>query len=512
MSKKLGGMIGGDRKPTVTIDANPDNLNQFFARFEKPRALNTQPNHLPNQDNSSFTVNENDVRRLLQQIDGRKGPGPDHIIPKVLKVCAQELTTIITRLFNSSLKQQTTPIIWKTAVIKPIPKIPQPSQHKDYRPIAITSCMCKLLEKLLKNYILSVTTLDDHQFAYRPRRSTQDAVLCLLTNIIQFIDLQASNYARCLYLDFSSAFNTINVDKLMLRLSHLNSNVSNWIYSFLSARVQYTSINNVNSYKQITNTGTPQGTVLSPILFSIYTDFIRSSFSNTVIIKYADDTVILGLISNQRDSENYFSEVQSISQLCCDNDLILNATKTHEMLFTSQRQSPVITPMTVDNTAIAISSQVKYLGVLIDDKLHFSEHISKACEKASKKMYVVRRFSKYGAKVSLTKQLFSSFIESYLFYCLIIIFNHAYSTDKKQLKRPYNALCHMGIENMEFDKTLQKRTKKYIMNAYHDETHFIHNFLHKLPSGRLQTYKHRCAIGKACFLRHFILTVNDIFR
>ena len=70
----------------------------------------------------------------------------------------------------------------------------------------------------------------------------------------------------------------------------------------------------------------------------------------------------------------------------------------------------------------------------------------------------------------------------------------------------------MGIENMEFDKTLQKRTKKYIMNAYHDETHFIHIFLHKLPSGRLQTYKHRCAIGKACFLRHFILTVNDIFR
>ena len=120
----------------------------------------------------------------------------------------------------------------------------------------------------------------------------------------------------------------------MLRLSHLNSNVSNWIYSFLSARVQYTSINNVNSYKKITNTGTPQGTVLSPILFSIYTDFIRSSFSNTVIIKYADDTVILGLISDQRDSENYFSEVQSISQLCCDNDLILQATKTHVVYLT----------------------------------------------------------------------------------------------------------------------------------------------------------------------------------
>ena len=94
---------------------------------------------------------------------------------------------------------------------------------------------------------------------------------------------------------------------------------------------------------------------------------MRSSFSNTVIIKYADDTAILGLISDQRDCENYFSEVLSISQLWWDNDLVLNATKTHEMLFTSQRQSPVITPMTVDNTVIGISSQVKYISVLIDN-------------------------------------------------------------------------------------------------------------------------------------------------
>ena len=73
-------------------------------------------------------------------------------------------------------------------------------------------------------------------------------------------------------------------------------------------------------------------------------------FFKTVIIKYVHDTVILNLISDQQASENYFSEVQSISQLL----LILNATKTHEMLFTSQRQPPVITPMTIDNKAIAI--------------------------------------------------------------------------------------------------------------------------------------------------------------
>ena len=71
---------------------------------------------------------------------------------------------------------------------------------------------------------------------------------------------------------------------------------------------------------------------------------------------------------------------------------------------------------------------------------------------------------------------------------------------------------NLGIEKMGFHKTLEKRKKTYIMNAHHDETHFIHNFLHELPPGRLQTYKHRCAIGKACFIRRFILTGNNIFR
>ena len=69
----------------------------------------------------------------------------------------------------------------------------------------------------------------------------------------------------------------------------------------------------------------------------------------------------------------------------------------------------------------------------------------------------------------------------------------------------------LSIENIGIHKTLEKR-KKNIMNAHHNESHFIHNFLHKLPQGHLQPYKHRCAIGKACFIRHFILTGNNIFR
>jgi len=86
--------------------------------------------------------------------------------------------------------------------------------------------------------------------------------------------------------------------QLILRLSHLSTNVCKWIHSFLTAGVKFTCINNVRLSQLIPYTGTPQGIALSPILFSVYTDFVHSHFSNTVIIKYADGTVILGLISS----------------------------------------------------------------------------------------------------------------------------------------------------------------------------------------------------------------------
>jgi len=95
-----------------------------------------------------------------------------------------------------------------------------------------------MLERLIKHYIITHTPMDKYQFAYRTSQSTQDALLCLTTTVTSFIDKKASNYARCLFLDFSSAFNTISIPDLITQLTHLDSNVTEWIYSFLTNRVQ----------------------------------------------------------------------------------------------------------------------------------------------------------------------------------------------------------------------------------------------------------------------------------
>ena len=126
------------------ISFKSDDLNTFFARYEKPD-INQPTIDETKMTAPPFEVDDEVVLKQLKTLNTRNGAGPDGLIPKVLRLCAYQLAPIITKLFRSSIEQHTTPKLWKSAVIKPLPKITSPTQLKDYRPIAITSCLCKML-------------------------------------------------------------------------------------------------------------------------------------------------------------------------------------------------------------------------------------------------------------------------------------------------------------------------------------------------------------------------------
>jgi hypothetical protein len=424
-------------------------------------------------------------------------------------LCATQLAPVITLVFNSSISQGKVPLLWKTSVIKPIPKTSNPAQPKDYRPIAITSCLGKILEKIIKNYIMQHTVLDKYQFAYRPGRSTQDALTYLLTSISSHIDQNSKFSARCLFLDYSSAFNTISIPHLLLQLNHLNSNVISWISSFLVERHQYTVVNKTKSDNIITRTGTPQGAVLSPVLFAIYTGVIQSKSPNIKILKYADDTVVLGLITCQEDTDSYIKEVHRIASLSKEYSLILNTQKTKEMLFSTKRVKQAIQPLHIDGNEIELSTSVKYLGVIIDDKLKFSEHCSAIVTKASQRLYIVNRLRSLGAHKNLLKIMHCSFIESVILYCIPVIFFFMYDKDRKCIAKFHKSAKKQQFSDHLFMDIVDKRLKSYALKIFLDDTHPIHDFINRLPSGRLQSVKFRSSIGKNSFLRHFILLIND---
>ncbi len=272
---------------------------------------------------------------------------------------------------------------------------------------ALTSTVMKVFERLLKKHICSSipATLDPLQFAYRPNRSTDDAISQVLHSSFTYIDSKNGNYVRLLFIDYSSAFNTIVPTKLTVKLSDLGLNTSlcDWIQYFLTARPQVVKVGQFTSNSITLNVGAPQGCVLSPLLYSLYTHDCVSSHSSTSIITFADDTVVLGLINN--DETAYLHEVERLTSWCQDNCLSLNVSKTKELIvdFRKRQQQPY-TPLMISGTPVERVSSFKYLGVNISE-----DHIQTQVKKARQRLYHLWQLRKFRVspailKTSLTSQ------------------------------------------------------------------------------------------------------------
>ena len=217
------------------------------------------------------------------------------------------------------------PALWKIGEIVPVQKKPLPKVDNDLRPVTLTAILAKCFERALPPKITTHTqpVMDKMQFAYQANRSTDDAIITLIHEIAQHLDGD-STYARSLFIDYSSAFNTMQPHTLISRLAEYNIparlqlELQLLVLDFLTNRQQY-----VRTECEIA----PQGCVLSAFLFIVYTNALSLSSENCKTIKYADDTVVIGLISDNNEKE-YKSTIDYVSHWCSDNFLDLNASKT----------------------------------------------------------------------------------------------------------------------------------------------------------------------------------------
>ena len=191
-----------------------------------------------------FVVSEQEVKSLLLKQDSRKAAGPDQVSAFTLKHCAHQLSSVFVDIFNWSLSLCRVPACFKSAVIIPVPKKSSAVSMNDYRPVALTSVVMKVFERIVCNH-LSDVEMDSFQFAYRANRSVEDAVSMCLHSILKHLETPAT-YVRVLFIDFSSAFNTIVPVKLFDKLIALgiNRSLCLWILDFLSNRKQVVRIGN----------------------------------------------------------------------------------------------------------------------------------------------------------------------------------------------------------------------------------------------------------------------------
>ncbi len=203
------------------------------------------------------------------------------------------------------------------------------------------------------------------------------------------------------FIDFSSAFITILPIKQTFKLTDLclNSSLCDCIQDFLTGRPQVVKMGQFTSNSITLNIGAPQGCVLSPLLYSLYTHDCVYSHSSTSIIKFADDTVVLGLISND-DEAAYLDEVERLTSWCQDNCLSLSKTKELIVDFRKRQQRPY-TPLMISGTPVS-------------EDLTWTTHIQTQVKKARQRLYHLRQLRKVRVSPAILKMFYSGAIESVL--------------------------------------------------------------------------------------------------
>lgn len=328
------------------------------------------------------------VHKALKLLDARKPQGPDLIDPYLLKIAADFIVQPLTHIFNLSMSSMQIPKIWKSAFVTPLFKGGDPTILNNYRPISKLCILSKMFESLinnqLKDFLNSNNILCNFQSGFRKGHSTTTATLKVINDISTALDNK--QHCAALFVDLSKAFDSVNHILLKKRLINigLSKNAVGLIFNYLSDRSQCTKSDGMCSKILPLAKGVPQGSVLGPLLFTIYVNNVGQELIDTKYHFYADDMVIYSFAKTLNDSVSILQNAFNIIQKRFINlDLSLNAKKSKFMSFSNKRSNQLLcTPIvSLQGAEIERVKSFKYLGIIIDENLNFKGHVEQLIRK-----------------------------------------------------------------------------------------------------------------------------------
>ena len=269
--------------------------------------------------------------------------------------------------------------------------------------------------------------------------------------------------------------------------------------------------NGKTSASTVLNTGAPQGCVLSPLLFSLFTNNCTSHHSSVKLIKFADDTTLVGLITNA-DESAYREEVARLVAWGETNYLQLNTTKTKEMVVDLRRNKSTMNAVVVDSHAIERVTSFKFLGATISATLTWEAHCDALLKKAQQRLYFLRQLKRFGLRREILSQFYRSTIESILTFCLCVWFRGAPKQLRNRMQRVVKTAVRITgcdslptLEDIYCQRTIA-RSRKIVADPQHPAYHLFQ----LMPSGkRYRSIRARTTRFKNSFYPQAVTTLNE---
>jgi hypothetical protein len=442
MWKSINNLLGRNKNMTINYnelvlndgtcisDAQgiAEEFNKYFnsvpretqAALDKP--LFDYSDLVPGNDRSLLFTRANALE-VESVIDKMKNKSNSSNIPlRVLKFIKNDVSLYISKLFNLSLNNGIYPDLFKCARMIPLFKSGSRSKMSNFRPISLLSLFNKIFEKMLfvrlNSFISDCNILSEYQFGFRLGKDTQRATLRLLSQVLPC--LGSSRRAACIFLDFKKAFDTIDHQILSRKLHRygIQGRTLDLIRSYLKNRFHFVQIDNKKSKMLECNVGVPQGSVLGPLLFILYTNDLHYLFKDVRPIMFADDTALTQVNECPIALEfnvNYL--LYKIGDWCNFNRLALNCLKTKWMYFSYRRD--YIPKLIINHEIIERVDSFKYLGFHIDDRLNHNVHVRLLTGKLNRLFFISKIICRYCSNEA-ARSFYFGMVHSIITYGLLV--------------------------------------------------------------------------------------------
>lgn len=352
-------------------------LATVFLPHDIQSNVNITPTYQPNQEFKRITPME--IAQEIDKLNSKKAPGIDEISPGLFKELPRKAIIMITYLFNACMRLKYVPKCFKAAQIIMLKKPGKPEEDiTSYRPISLLTTLSKLFEKILLKRLKPMVQIPDFQFGFRNNHSTIDQIHRITTVVEQA--LEEKKYCSAVFLDVSQAFDRVWHKGLIFKMSRtLPQNYCQLLESYLSDRKFRVIYEEECSDFHPTLAGVPQGSVLGPFLYVLYTSDIPTT-DQTFIGTFADDTAIMSVDESQpRAVEKLQQALNNVSKWTRDWKIKLNELKSIHVTFTLRRKNHNL-HIYINGVQVPQAESAKYLGLHLDSKLNWKHHVRQKAE------------------------------------------------------------------------------------------------------------------------------------